>query len=100
MVTRARVGTEQAEVVKTGGETPPRWREEGGGKYETAFLKMRFGAHLLRCERRKVVEKVEDWKETTTMERHETRRECGMGGEGKGTGVVKGGKRERRREKW
>lgn len=73
---------------------PQGGRMEGGGKYETAFLKMRFGAHLLRCERRKVVEKVEDPKETTTTGRHETRRGCGTGGEGKDT------VRERKREKW
>lgn len=75
----------------------PRGGGGEGWKYETAFLKMRFGAHLLRCERRRVGKKVEGWKETTTVGRHETCRGCWMGGEGKDTGVVRQREREKER---
>lgn len=58
---------------------------------------------MLRCERRRVEKKVEGWKETTTVGRHETCRGCGMGGEGKDTGWLdreSEKKIEREREKW
>lgn len=61
------------------------WKRVGGGSENgkvggtTAFLKIRVGAHLLRCET-KAGEKVdyEGWKETTTAGWRETRRGCEM----------------------